>query len=156
MFTHINEKGNLNMVNVSDKKTNIRTASASGIVKLGKEAYTAVKQNELAKGDVLTVSKIAGIQASKQTHHLIPLCHSISLDKVDIQLEMIDEDYSIKVISYVVVTDRTGCEMEALTAVSLSALTIYDMCKAITKDIEITDIKLQSKTGGKSGDYKKN
>lgn len=153
MFTHINNNGQLNMVDISEKQSNKRTAKASCLVKLGKEAFEAVKQNQVQKGDVLSVSKIAGIQSAKQTHHLIPLCHSIALDKVNIEHIFLDDDYSIQVIGEVVVTDKTGCEMEALTSVSLAALTIYDMCKAITKGIEITDIKLESKTGGKSGNY---
>ncbi len=141
------------MVDVSQKSITNRIALAQGKVLLGKEAFELVRQNQIKKGDVLTVAKIAGIQGAKQTSNLIPLCHPLSLSKIDVVLSLEEQDHSVRIDSRVVCDGKTGVEMEAIMAVSVSACTIYDMCKAVNKSIEITDIKLLSKTGGKSGDY---
>jgi molybdenum cofactor biosynthesis protein MoaC len=152
-LSHINSKGSLHMVDVSQKSITNRIALAQGKVLLGKEAFELVRQNQIKKGDVLTVAKIAGIQGAKQTSNLIPLCHPLSLSKIDVVLSLEEQDHSVRIDSRVVCDGKTGVEMEAIMAVSVSACTIYDMCKAVNKSIEITDIKLLSKTGGKSGDY---
>ena len=143
------------MVDISNKTSNIRTASASCIIYLGEKAYKSIEENQNIKGDVITVAKIAAIQSSKLTHNLIPLCHSIALDKVEVDIQLQPETYSCSIKSKVITNDKTGVEMEALMATSIGALTIYDMCKAVNKSIKISDIQLDSKTGGKSGDYNK-
>ena len=152
-FTHTDEKGKAKMVDVSAKEINLRTASASAEVILSANAYLAVKNNEVSKGDVLSVARIAGIQAAKKTSELIPLCHNIFISSVTIEFEMNDDGNSIHIISTAKTNSVTGIEMEALTGVSVAALTIYDMCKAIDKSIKISDVHLRTKTGGKSGDY---
>ncbi len=151
-LSHLTSEGKAEMVDVSAKKESLRTARASGEVLISNEIYDAIKNNLMKKGDVLTVAKIAGIQAAKKTSELIPLCHNIFISKVDVNLELSENKVIIK--SFASTTAQTGIEMEALTAVSLAALTLYDMCKAIDKSMQITNIKLNEKTGGKSGDYK--
>ena len=138
------------MVDVSAKKSTTRRAVASGKVRLSAETIAKLKANENPKGNPLEIARIAGIMAAKKTSELIPLCHQIALSKADVLIEFVDDGLSIE--AEVVTTAQTGVEMEALTAVSIAALTIYDMCKAVQKDIEISDIRLESKTGGKS-DY---
>ena len=152
-LSHTSSDGKAMMVDVSGKLTNLRTAEASGTVFLNKEAYNAVVNNEIFKGDVLSVAKIAGIQGAKKTSELIPLCHNIFISTLDIEFVLNEKDSSITIKSKAVTESQTGIEMEAMTAVSISALTIYDMCKAVDKSIRISDIVLQTKTGGKSGDY---
>jgi len=152
-LTHTTNKGKARMVDVSDKKETLRTAKAYGEVLLGEKAFTAVKNNTLKKGDVLAVSKIAGIQAAKKTHELIPLCHNIFISNIDINFKLNDKYFVIEIESTVKTNAKTGVEMEALTAVSVAALTIYDMCKSVYKGITISKICLLYKTGGKSGDY---
>ncbi len=152
-FTHFNNQKKPTMVDVSEKSPTLRTAYAQAVVKLSKEAYIALKEGRITKGDVLGVSSVAGIMGAKQTPHLIPMCHPLSIEKVDINFELDDEKCSIRVLSSVKITAKTGVEMEALVACSIAALTIYDMCKSIDKSIEISDIYLLKKTGGKSGDY---
>lgn len=152
-LTHLDNKGKAKMVDVSAKEMNLRTSSASAEVILSKEAFKAVKNNSVIKGDVLSVARIAGIQAAKKTSELIPLCHNIFISSVTIEFELNERNKSIKIISEAKTNSVTGIEMEALTAVSIAALTIYDMCKAIDKSISIKDIHLLSKTGGKSGEY---
>jgi len=152
-LSHIDESGKANMVDVSQKAESIRTAEAYAEVNLSAEAYLAVKNNSIAKGDVLSVAKIAGIQAAKKTSELIPLCHNIFISKVDISFDFVDEKNQIKILSLAKTEAKTGIEMEALVAVSTAALTIYDMCKAIDKSITISNIMLIKKTGGKSGGY---
>lgn len=154
-LTHINESGNAEMVDVSIKKSTYRTASAAGWVKLTPEIFEAVKANNIKKGDVLTTAKLAGIQAAKKTWELIPLCHNIFISQIDVELKLNEVNNSIEIISVAKTEGKTGIEMEALTAVSAAALTIYDMCKAMSKSMEIGGIMLFSKTGGKSGDYLK-
>ncbi|RMF94223.1 MAG: cyclic pyranopterin monophosphate synthase MoaC [Candidatus Schekmanbacteria bacterium] len=154
-FTHFDEKGASRMVDVSAKKPTLRTAQAQGIVSLGKEAYSMLKDKKIAKGDVLEVSRLAGIMGAKKTSELIPLCHPLKITSVSIDFELFDENCEIKVVSTVKAVDITGVEMEALTAVTVAALTIYDMCKAVDKAIEIKDIYLIEKTGGKSGTFRR-
>jgi cyclic pyranopterin monophosphate synthase len=152
-LTHLDNKGKAKMVDVSEKEMNLRTSTASAEVLLSKEAFNAVKNNTVIKGDVLSVARIAGIQAAKKTSELIPLCHNIFISSVTIEFEIKEENNCIIINSEAKTNSVTGIEMEALTAVSVAALTIYDMCKAIDKSIMIKDIHLLSKTGGKSGSY---
>ena len=151
-WTHLDEHGQARMVDVSQKATTIRLARASGSVRMQPETLSAIVSNQMQKGDVLAVARVAGIQAAKRTDSLIPLCHSLGLDSVEIQFEAKGPDM-LTIQSTVRTTGRTGVEMEALVAVSTSALTIYDMCKAIDRSMTIEQIRLEQKTGGKSGDY---
>lgn len=152
-LTHTGNSGEAQMVDVSPKESSKRTASAVCKVILGKKVFDLVLANQMAKGDVLTVAKIAGITAAKQTSNLIPLCHNISLSHVQVDLRLNHEDFSVSIEGEAASTGKTGVEMEAMTAVSIAGLTVYDMCKAASKDIAITDIRLEHKSGGKSGDY---
>ncbi|MHB9012124.1 MAG: cyclic pyranopterin monophosphate synthase MoaC [Ignavibacteriaceae bacterium] len=153
-LTHINSGGKAEMVDVSSKEDTVRTAEASAEVFVSEEVFTKIKKNEIAKGDVLAIAKFAGIQAAKKTSELIPLCHNIQISKVNIDLKLNDENKSVEIKSFAKTVAKTGIEMEALTAASVAALTVYDMCKALDKSIRISNIKLLSKTGGKSGNYK--
>lgn len=155
-LSHTDLKGKANMVDVSEKKETYRTAEAYGEVKVSKEIFKAIKNNSLMKGDVLTIAKIAGIQAAKRTSDLIPLCHNIFISKVDVEIKLNSTRSLAEIRTYAKTTSQTGIEMEALTAVSVAALTIYDMCKAIDKSMVISEIKLLSKSGGKSGKYRNN
>lgn len=152
-LTHIDENGKAVMVDVTGKLPTVRTAQAVSEVHLSDNVFTKIKNNLIDKGDVLSAARIAGIQAAKKTYELIPLCHNIFISKIDISFELIEEKKTIKIRSFAKTDAKTGIEMEALTAVSIAALTIYDMCKALDKSIYITGIKLISKTGGKSGNY---
>lgn len=154
-FTHFNDNGFAKMVDVSDKEITTREAKAYAKVELNKETYQAVKDGKMKKGDVLAVAQVAGVMAAKKTWDIIPMCHPIAITSADIEFLMEDENNEIKIFSTVKCKGETGVEMEALNAVSTAALTIYDMCKAIQKDIVIKNICLLEKTGGKSGDYKK-
>lgn len=150
MLTHIDKKGNAKIVDISDKKITKRIAIASGKIYVTNKILEQIKNNEAKKGDILTVAKIAGIMAAKKTSDLIPLCHPLKID--DIQI-IFDIDNSKKVIyaeATVKCENKTGVEMEALTGISITLLTIYDMCKASTHDMKITDIRLIKKSGGKS------
>lgn len=142
-LTHINTSGKATMVDVSDKPIIKRTAIAYGKIKLQKKTLELLNSNLLKKGDALSVSKIAGILAAKKTPDLIPLCHPIMLDNIDLGFNIVDDGIEIK--SYVIVAAKTGVEMEALTAVSIAALNIYDMCKAVDKDMTIENIHLVEK-----------
>jgi molybdenum cofactor biosynthesis protein MoaC len=155
-LTHTNKNGKANMVDVSDKEISTRTAEAYSEVKINDEVFKAIKENNLKKGDVLTVAKIAGIQAAKKTAELIPLCHNIFITKIDVDLQLNKEKKLVEIKSFAKTKSETGIEMEALTAASVAALTVYDMCKAIDKSMVISETKLISKTGGKSGTYKIN
>jgi cyclic pyranopterin monophosphate synthase len=150
-LSHFDEQGKINMVDVSAKETSARRAVASATVLLNEETLAILKTNENPKGNPLEIARIAGIMAAKRTSELIPLCHQINLSKVDVKTEFIDEGVYLEAEAKT--ASQTGVEMEALTAVSVAALTIYDMCKAVQKDIVITEIRLETKTGGKSGDY---
>lgn len=152
-LSHIGSEGEAQMVDVSLKEISKRSAVASCKVFLGKKAFDLVSANQLAKGDVLSVAKIAGIIGAKQTSNLIPLSHNISLSHVQVNLTLNPNDYSVDICSEASTTERTGVEMEAMTAVSIAGLTVYDMCKAASKDIQITNVRLEKKTGGKSGDW---
>ena len=152
-FTHFNENGRAKMVDVSEKSETSRTAVAAGRVRMDHETFELVKTGGMKKGDVLGAAQIAGIMAAKRTPDLIPMCHSLLLSGVDMAFELNDADCAVDITATVRCQGVTGVEMEALTAVSVAALTVYDMCKAVQKDMEITDIRLLSKSGGKSGDY---
>lgn len=141
------------MVDVSQKNETTRVAVASARVFLGREAFHLVAKNQIAKGDVLTVAQIAGINAAKQTANLIPLCHNLLLSKVKVGLTLDQELQSVRIRAEVKTRGPTGVEMEALTAASVASLTVYDMCKAVSKSIVISEIRLEKKSGGKSGDW---
>lgn len=152
-LSHIDEDGNARMVDVSQKKISKRVAIAEGYVHMKRETISMIKTGTAKKGNVLTTAKIAGIMAAKKTSELIPLCHNISLDHVDVNFEIIEDH--VKITSAVTCSAKTGAEMEALAAVTVAALTIYDMCKAVDRAIVIKDICLLEKRGGKSGAWKR-
>ncbi|MCD8035877.1 MAG: cyclic pyranopterin monophosphate synthase MoaC [Clostridiales bacterium] len=151
-FTHINSQGRAKMVDVSEKDITVRTASAVGTIYMAESTVEMIKSGGVKKGDVLSVAQVAGIMAAKQTSNIIPMCHPIITTGIDISFTI--NKASIDIKSTVKCKGETGVEMEALTAVSAAALTIYDMCKALQKDMTIGKIRLVEKTGGKSGDYK--
>jgi len=150
-LTHFNDEGRAKMVDVSDKVASVREATACGTVYLSPETFALISRGEIEKGDVLAVAQVAGIMAAKRTPDIIPMCHPIAITGLDVSFKM-KEDSSIDITATVTCKGETGVEMEALTAVSAAALTIYDMCKAAQKDIEIGRIRLVRKSGGKS-DY---
>ncbi|MBO7703718.1 MAG: cyclic pyranopterin monophosphate synthase MoaC [Solobacterium sp.] len=150
-LTHLNEEGRARMVDVTDKEKTVRTASAECRIRMRKETLERIRAGSVSKGDVLAVAQIAGIMAAKKTFELIPMCHPILLTGADIRF--LFEEESILIRSVIRCKGETGVEMEALHACSAAALTIYDMCKAIQKDMEITDLHLMEKTGGKSGRF---
>ena len=154
-FTHFNEEGRAWMVNVGEKEVTHRTAVAAASVQVNKETYDRIKSGGIKKGDVLTVAQIAGIMGAKRTSQLIPMCHPIALNGVDLHLSLTENEdiYGVEILAVVSCDGKTGVEMEALTAVSVAALTVYDMCKAINKGMVISNIHLVKKTGGKSGEY---
>ncbi len=156
MLTHVDKRGHASMVDVSDKAETVREATAQGRITMSEEAFRLVIENGHKKGDVLQVARIAGIQGTKRCSDLIPLCHPLALSKVAIDFDLDDSSYSILVRSTAKVTGKTGVEMEALTGASVAALTIYDMCKAVDPYMVISDIKLLSKTGGKTIHYVRN
>jgi molybdenum cofactor biosynthesis protein MoaC len=151
-LSHYDEQGKIKMVDVSEKQTTARRAVASAKVLLNEETIKILRANENPKGNPLEIARIAGIVAAKKTSELIPLCHQINLSKVDVKTEITETGVSLEAEAKT--SSQTGVEMEALTAVSVAALTIYDMCKAVQKDIRITEIQLESKSGGKS-EYEK-
>ena len=152
-FTHFNQDGEAIMVDVSQKDITMRIAIAEGSIKVNQEVFRSIKEQTNKKGDVLAVARIAGIMAAKKTSDMIPLCHPLFIIKVTIDFELDEDNYMIKAIATTKVNGKTGVEMEALHAVSVTLLTIYDMCKAIDKSMEISDIRLLHKEGGKSGVY---
>ncbi len=152
-FTHFNQQGRARMVDVSEKEDTQRVAVARGSVYMKKETFVKVKEGRVEKGDVLAVAQVAGIMAGKKTSSLIPMCHPLMLTGLDLSFKFDDENHKIDVEARVKTTGKTGVEMEALTAVSVACLTIYDMCKANDKEMVISDIHLYRKTGGKSGDF---
>lgn len=152
-LSHIDNTGKTKMVDVGEKKITEREAVASGTVKVSPEVIRLIIENKIAKGNVLEIAKIAGIMAAKKTKELIPLCHQINLTHIGLELEINKPGKKIKIQSFVKTKDRTGVEMEALTAVAVAGLTIYDMCKAVDKSMEIGEISLLLKKGGKSGTY---
>ena len=152
-LNHFDSKGNAIMVDVTEKNVTQRQAIARGKIFVNKETYDRILQGNMAKGDVLAVARVAGIMATKKTTELIPMCHPLMLTKSQIDFEFNEEEKSITAISLVKLAGQTGVEMEALTGVNVSLLTIYDMCKAIDKNMVISDIHLVEKTGGKSGKF---
>ncbi len=152
-LSHFDEKGNAVMVDVTEKAETERQAVARGTIHVTREIYDAVAAGTVHKGDVLGTARIAGILATKQTPHLIPMCHPLLLSKAAIDFELHEESLSIDAICTVKLKGQTGVEMEALTGVSVALLTIYDMCKALSKTMEIGEIHLERKSGGKSGLY---
>jgi cyclic pyranopterin phosphate synthase len=154
-WTHVDSKGRARMVSVGAKRITRREAIAIGTVRVKAETLAKIKDNSLSKGDVLGVAKIAAIMAAKKTHELIPLCHPLQITGIDLSFFFDQDPPRIHIKVQVQAADRTGVEMEALTAVAVAALTIYDMCKAIDRGIQITDIGLLKKSGGKSGTYLK-
>ncbi|HNT74690.1 MAG TPA: cyclic pyranopterin monophosphate synthase MoaC [Anaerolineae bacterium] len=151
-LSHLDAEGRLRMVDVGDKPDTERVAAARGEIRMRPETLRLIVENGLPKGDVLTTAQVAGILAAKQTPHLIPLCHPLLLTKIDVDFEVDEAAARIIITATVRTHGKTGVEMEALTAVSVAALTIYDMAKAVEKTMRITDIRLVSKHGGKSGD----
>lgn len=154
-LTHFDDLGNANMVDTTEKQVTKRMATATGEIHLNREAMNAILQKTVKKGDVLGVARVAGIMAVKQNANLIPLCHTIPLTGTEISFEIREEDCIVKALCTVKCEWKTGVEMEALTGVSVALLTIYDMCKAIDKEMEITNISLLEKQGGKSGHYER-
>lgn len=152
-FTHFNEQGRAKMVNVGEKPESERTAVAAGRVLVNDETFALIKSGGVKKGDVLTVAQIAGIMGAKRTSELIPMCHAVFTSGIDLTLTLDEVRKSVEIRASVSCCGRTGVEMEALTAVSTAALTVYDMCKAVQRDMVISDIRLISKSGGVHGDF---
>ena len=152
-LNHFDEHGNAVMVDVSEKNITARTAVASGQIHVSRDVFDAIVHGTAAKGDVLGVARVAGIMAAKQTSSLIPMCHPLMISKCQVDFELDEENLTVKAICMVKVSGKTGVEMEALTGVSVTLLTIYDMCKALDKRMEIGEIHLDSKSGGKSGEF---
>ena len=152
-FTHFDDKGNARMVKVGEKPETDRTAVASARVLINHETFELIRSGGTKKGDVLTVAQLAGIMGAKQTPSLIPMAHPVSINGIELQLKLNEEACAVDIMSSVSCHGRTGVEMEAMTAASVAALTVYDMCKAVQRDIKITDIHLVSKSGGVHGDY---
>src|SRR3954447_10802242 len=153
-LTHFDDQGASRMVDVSGKEISLRTARASGLVRMQAATLDLVKDRRLAKGDVLEVARLAGIMAAKRTGELIPLCHPLGLDSVELTLAPAAVD-SVRIEAVVKVHGRTGVEMEALTAVSVAALTVYDMCKAVDRGMSIDQVRLEEKSGGRSGRFRR-
>jgi len=152
-FTHLDDNGQAKMVDVSEKTPTLRKAVATGVVYLNAETFKLLTQGGIEKGDVLAVARVSGIMAAKRTSDIIPMCHPVVITGVDISFNLNSENTAVEIKAAVRCKGETGVEMEALTAVSATALTIYDMCKSVQKDIKISEILLLKKTGGKSGDY---
>lgn len=152
-LTHFDEQGNARMVDVGEKPPTRRTATAKARVLVNEATFALIRDGGMKKGDVLTVAQLAGIMGAKRTPELIPLCHPLALDSIDVQLSLDEARCSVEITAAVSCTGKTGVEMEALTAVSAAALTVYDMCKAVQRDMVITDIRLAEKTGGVHGEY---
>jgi len=153
-FTHINQDGKANMVDVTTKDTTVRQAIAEAYVDMSPDTLALIVNGQHHKGDVFATARIAGIMAAKKTSDLIPLCHPLALTKVEVNITAEIENNRVRIESLCKLSGKTGVEMEALTAASVAALTIYDMCKAIQKDMVISAVKLLEKTGGKSGHFK--
>lgn len=154
-FTHLDSEGRAKMVDVSEKPQTQREAIARGAVYMKPETIALIKDKAIKKGDVITVAKVAGIMAAKKTAELIPLCHPLNITSISVDITINDKEDRLDIESMVKTLGQTGVEMEALTAVSIAALTIYDMCKAIDKEMIIADIMLIEKRGGRSGDFKR-
>ncbi|USF28019.1 Cyclic pyranopterin monophosphate synthase [Firmicutes bacterium ASF500] len=152
-LTHFNDQGRARMVDVTGKAVTHRTAVAQGEIHMNGETFSRIQAGTIKKGDVLAVAQVAGIQAAKHTWELIPMCHPLPLTGVDISFRLFENPFRVEITAQVTCSGVTGVEMEALTAVSAAALTIYDMCKAVQKDMRMEHIRLLSKSGGKSGDH---
>jgi len=150
-FTHLDKDGNARMVDVSGKLPTERIAVAKGRVLMGKQTYDLIAGGDVKKGDVLSVAQLAGIMGAKKTPDLIPLCHPLMLSSVKVELSLDSHENAVEITATCKLSGQTGVEMEALTAVSVAALTVYDMCKAVDKGMRLTDIRLVHKSGGKSG-----
>jgi cyclic pyranopterin phosphate synthase len=153
VLTHVNKHGKANMVDVTDKQVTQRQAVAEGYIFMSEQAFIMLKDNTHAKGDVLSIARIAGIQGAKKCSELIPLCHPLMLSKIQIDFETFDDRNKVRIQALCKLAGQTGVEMEALTAVTVAALTLFDMCKAVDPHMQISDIKVLSKQGGKSGDW---
>ncbi|MBX2805073.1 MAG: cyclic pyranopterin monophosphate synthase MoaC [Hyphomicrobiales bacterium] len=153
-LSHINERGEANMVDVSDKTATSRIAVAEGYVFMKPETLTVLREGTAEKGDIFATARIAGIMAGKRTHELIPLCHPLQINKISVDFEENDNPTSLRVVAVTKATGQTGVEMEALTAVSIACLTIYDMLKAVDKGMRFASIRLIEKTGGRSGEFR--
>ena len=154
-FTHFNDQGRAKMVDVGEKPESVRTAVAAGRVLVNAATFSLIKSGGIKKGDVLTVAQVAGVMGTKRTPELIPMCHPVVIDGIDLALSLDEARCSVEIRATVSCAGRTGVEMEALSAVSAAALTVYDMCKAVQKDMVIADIRLLSKTGGVHGDFRR-
>ena len=154
-FTHFNEQGRAKMVDVGEKPVTVRTAAAKASVLVNEQTFALIRSGGMKKGDVLTVAQIAGVMGAKRTPDLIPMCHPILIDGIDLKLTLNEERLAVDILAEVRCGGRTGVEMEALTAASVAALTVYDMCKAVQKDMVITEVCLVEKTGGVHGDYRR-
>lgn len=152
-LTHFNAEQRACMVDVTEKAITTRSATAEGFIAMSTETLTLIREGKVKKGDVLAVAQVAGILAAKRTHELIPMCHPIALTAVNLSFAYSDAPCGVRIFATTRCKGETGVEMEALTACSLAALTIYDMCKAVQRDMEIGSIRLLEKSGGKSGDY---
>ena len=152
-FSHFNEQGRAKMVDVGEKPESTRTAVAAGRVLVNRQTFELIRSGGMKKGDVLTVAQVAGVMGAKRTPELIPMCHPILINGIDLTLGLDEERCSVEITAEVCCDGRTGVEMEALTAVSTAALTVYDMCKAVQKDMVIADIRLLRKTGGVHGNF---
>jgi cyclic pyranopterin phosphate synthase len=153
-LTHLNERGEAHMVDVSGKTVTSRSATAEGFVRMRPETLALLMEGGAPKGDVLAVARVAGIMAAKRAHELIPLCHPLSITKITLDFEPLTESAALRVEAQVKVTGQTGVEMEALTAVSIACLTVYDMLKAVDKAMRFDGIRLLEKSGGRSGDFR--
>ena len=154
-FTHFNDQGRAKMVDVGEKPPTRRTATAAARVLVNENTFALIRSGGMKKGDVLTVAQVAGVMGAKRTPDLIPMCHPILMDGIDLSLHLDEARCAVEIQATVSCDGRTGVEMEALTAVSTAALTVYDMCKAVQKDVVITDIRLIKKTGGVHGDFER-
>ena len=154
-FTHFNEQGRAKMVDVGEKPVTVRTAVAAARVLVNEQTFALIRSGGMKKGDVLTVAQIAGVMGAKRTPELIPMCHPILIDGIDLKLSLDETRCSVEILASVSCAGRTGVEMEALTAAATAALTVYDMCKAVQKDMVVTDLRLISKSGGVHGDFER-
>jgi len=154
-FTHIDKNGRVRMVDVTEKEPTVRVAVAGGAVAMKPETFSMIRDQKVKKGNVLETARIAGIMAAKKTSELIPMCHPLSLTHVQIDFEPDETNSQIRIQASVRTIDQTGVEMEALTAVSVAALTVYDMCKSYDREMTVSSIQLLEKSGGKSGSYKR-
>ena len=154
-FTHFNEQGRAKMVDVGEKPVTVRTAVAAARVLVNEQTFALIRSGGMKKGDVLTVAQIAGVMGAKRTPELIPMCHPVLIDGIDLKLSLDEARCSVEIRASVSCAGRTGVEMEALTAAATAALTVYDMCKAVQKDMVITDLRLLRKSGGVHGDFER-